>query len=493
MRDVRRKRVTAHLGIDVGTQSLKVVVLDSSGRVLAQAATAYPFLSLKPLWVEQSPAAWLESLRPTISLALGQAMLTPADILSVGVAGQLDGCVPVDVSGKPLANCLIWMDRRAQAELDDIPASLIQTRCGVAADASHMAAKIRWFKRNLADADRIARFHQPTTFIVEQLTGVATIDASLASTTMLYDAARQRFDPDLVQRFQTSIAELPTLRAASASAGRMTTRGAALTGLSEGTPVAVGTGDDFASMLGAGVMRPGTTVCSLGTAEVVGAIVPHRVVDPTGLLQSNPFFGDLHYIGHPGWLSGGSVQWLKHIILARSDESFHELAAAAAPGADGLTFLPALAGAVTPEWNAGARGCFYGLSTAHDQRHLARAVLEGCAFAMRDILDQLAAVGAETQRLLLIGGGARSSLWAQMRADVANRSVHFGLDHDTSAVGAAVLGAAALKAGSSLDAAAALLASAPLRLDPNPRDVAIYDTAYRRYRQLFAALRPLFV
>jgi xylulokinase len=180
-------------------------------------------------------------------------------------------------------------------------------------------------------------------------------------------------------------------------------------------------------------------------------------------------------------------------LLTLSDFAAFDAAAAAAPaGCDGLIFLPTLTGAMTPEWNAAARGCFYGLTPAHGVGHLARATLEGTAFGLRDVIDRLEAMGIGTGRVRSLGGGARSRLWAQIRADVIGRPVERSGVADASAVGAALLAAVAGERRADIETAARHVAVVAETVEPQPETRRTYDDAYGRYRRLFASIRPMF-
>ncbi len=479
----------AIVGVDIGTQSLKVVVLDGALAVRGQASRAYPFDQPRPGWAQQDPALWEAALAPAVGEALGRAGLDPREVEAVGVAGQLDGCVAVGKGGEPLGPCLIWLDRRAEREMPELPADF-RERTGLVADPGHMAAKIAWLQRHAMGLAG-ARFHQPVSYLVERLTGTAVLDHGLASTSMLYGLARRDWESDLLSCFAVDRQSLPDIDAAGARAGVLGAAGAAMTGLPAGIPVAVGTGDDFATPLGAGIVAPGEVACVLGTAEVVGGLCERPVIDPGGLVETHGFATPGYFVENPGWLSGGAVAWLRRLLGASDDAELDGWAEPVAAGADGVTFLPALSGAMAPEWHASARGCFYGLTAAHERGHLARALLEACAFAMRDVVDRLAALGVPVEQVVLIGGGSKSRVWAQIRADLLDRPVAVSDVADACPLGAALLGAAAAGLVPNL-AAAAFRAAAPRRsVAPDPRQRAAYDAAYARYRALFSALRPL--
>ena len=479
------------LGIDVGSQSLKVALLDSGLRIAGSGSRCYRPCYPRPGWVEQAPSLWTDALGPAIAEALAAARAAPSDVKAIGICGQLDGCIAVDRNGQALSTCLTWMDRRATAEIEDIPADLVRATCGLVLDPCHLAAKARWLTRNLRTDATVARFHQPVSFMVEQLTGNAIIDHALASTSMVYSLDQRGYDSTLLARFELADSTLPPIAAAEHCAGELGSRGAALTGLPEGIPVAVGTGDDFATPLGAGFATPGKVAVVLGTGEVVGGLHATPLRDEHCLLETHAYPGGAFFIENPGWFSGGAVTWLTRLLEIDAG-GFDDLAADIPIGADGLTFLPALTGAMAPEWQPAARGCFYGLTPAHGRGHMVRALFEGCAFAMRDVVDRLDAMGVAARSLLLLGGGAHSRLWSQMRADIMQRPAEVPDCVDSAPVGAALLGAVASRVIGSLDEAIRLLPMRCTSIQPDPKRAEAYETAYRGYRSLFSTLKPLF-
>ncbi|MGE0241656.1 MAG: FGGY-family carbohydrate kinase [Parvibaculaceae bacterium] len=479
------------IGVDIGTQSLKAAVTDAALALKGEGSRSYRPSFPGPGRAEQDPRLWEQALRPTIADALAKAGITERQVLGLAVCGQLDGCIPVDGRGELRGPCLTWMDRRAGAELGDIDKDRLRTVTGIVADASHLAAKIRWLKRHSDAATRAARYHQPVSYMVERLTGAAVIDHALASTSMLYDLKAQDYDAALLSAFGVSKAELPCLAWSGDCAGKLTPTGADLTGLPAGIPVAVGTGDDFSTPLGAGLTEAGEVSVAIGTGEVVGALFGEPVIDPDGLVETHAYPAGGYFVENPGWLAGGAVTWLKDLLGIADYESFDVIAAQAPAGADGVIFLPALTGAMAPEWIAGARGCFYGLTPAHGAPHLARALLEGCGFAMRDVLTRLAMLGARPASIRLLAGGSQSRLTAQLRADIAGLPVVPPHHPHSSVVGAAMLAGVAAGMFTDIKQAAAQLAPPARRLMPDAATTAMLDHSYQRYRQLFAAVKSL--
>jgi len=484
------------VGIDVGTQSLKAVVCNDRLDVLGAHAIAYPTSLPRSGWAEQDPRAWEAALAPAVGGALVAAGVSPQDVACVAFTGQLDGCIPVDANGEPLHPALIWQDRRSVDHVNAVPRLFDIT--GQIADASHMAPKIAWLR---AQGIRAARYHQPTTYLVERVTGSSVIDPAHASTTMLFDLHSGTWSRELCNAYSIAETELPSVQPAHGIAGALTTNGAALLGLPVGTPVAVGTGDDFATPLGAGVATPGPIVVALGTAEVVGALAEAPVFDRANaraasdpwhalaepMVETHAYPTGAYFVENPGWLSGGAVRWASNLLGCTTDADLDALAEAAPPGSSGLSFVPALAGAMTPQWRGHARGTLHGLSAAHDRSHIARAVLEGLACACRDVVQRLVALGLPAHHALVLGGGGKSRLWLQIRANMVGLPHAVAARTDTAAVCAAMLALVAVGHIADVSAAAALVPPAATIVTPE----ASLDDVYARYRRLVRQIGPL--
>ena len=482
----------AVLGVDVGTQSLKAVIVGGDMRLRGKGAVSYPSSFPHPGWAEQDPALWLSALQPAIGDALRSSRLKAGDVQAMAVTGQLDGCVPTDANSDALGPCLIWIDRRAEREAKRIAPAFLRSRAGLVRDASHMGAKIAWLHRNSPAAAHTAVWHQPVSFVVAALCGRTVMDHALASTTMLYGLAERDYSDDLLDAFEVRRDTLPVIEDAAAVAGRLSRRGAELTGLGEGIPVAVGTGDDFANAIGAGVTAPGIVICNLGTGEAVGAVSPQCVIDEDGLLETHSYLNGQSFVSNPGWLSGGAVVWFLTTFGVGTPDDLAGLAETSAAGAGGLLFLPALAGAMAPRWAAGARGAFYGLTPSHGRAECGRALIEGCAFALRDVVERFDALGVPASRIRLTGGAARNRLFAQIRGDATQRPVEYGAAENAAPLGAAALASVAAGWFEDIAEAAEALPRDYRTLEPDASAKAAYDDAHGRYRRLFDLLSPMF-
>lgn len=484
------------IGCDVGTQSTKAVLLDREGRVVARAANRYATTYPAAGWAEQDPRDWDRALAAVVREVIEIASIPRSDVVALALAAQVDGIVAVDAAGEPLAPAPIWMDRRAIAETrelaDRVGVDTIRAITGLNVDASHGAPKAAWLRRSLREP--IAAFLVPAAYLVGRLTGERVLDHANASCLLLYDITTRNWSPVLLDAMHLEASTLGEVRVATDVAGTLRPEAAAALGLEPGCRVAVGTGDEHAACVAAGVLRPGIVCDIAGTAEPVAAASAEMVIDPDSLVETHAHVpADRWLVENPGFVSGGSVRWLAESVLGCSQEDVALLAAEAPAGSTGVLFQPALGGSVTPRWNADARASFSGLTLSHDRRHIARAVIEGCAFALRDIVDRLSALGLAGESIRVVGGGARNRLGLQIKADVTGSRIEVLSEPEATAFGAGLIAATAAGWFADLDEAA----SATLRLAgdpilPEPHDQAVYEEAYRRYRATYDALEPTF-
>jgi xylulokinase len=480
------------IGLDVGSQSVKGVLVDPAGEVVA--VGRHPSRMRHPAsgWAEQDPAEWRAGLAGAVGAVLAESGVAPDQIGALGLACQVDGVVPTDAALAPLRDAVIWLDRRATAQAAALAAAVGEQELfeltGLNCDASHTAPKMMWLRDAEPDVYRRTRWLLPVgSYLVGWLTGETVVDPANASSTLVYDVAAGGWSDRLLAAAGIDGALLPRIGPADAVAGELLPEPAAALGLAAGCPVVVGTGDDHAAALAAGLLRPGLVVDVTGTAEPVGAVADELTLDEQRLVETHAHAvpGTL-LVENPGFVSGGSTLWLAESVLRCPQADLFDLAGTAPPGSDGVLFLPTLSGATAPRWNDAMRGAFAGLSMNHTGAHLARAVLEGCAYALRDIVDRLAELGLAEGEVRVVGGGARSTLWLQVKADVLDRPVRPVLAAEPTAVGAAMLAGTA--GGMFADLAEAVdrsVAVAPEPVIPDPARAAVYAESYAAYRRLY--------
>jgi xylulokinase len=488
------------IGCDLGSQSLKGVLLDPTGAVVAQSSAAYVVDYPHPGWAQQDVRHWRAALASVIGELLETANVAAADVSTLGLASQVDGLVAVDADGEPLYPAIIWLDRRAVAQagsIDGLDRASIRRITGLNLDASHVAPKILWLRDAHPDVfERAAGLLLPGSALVAWLTGEHVLDHANASSTLLYDVADRSWSSSMLDATSLDVGRLGSIEAAYTVVGGLRPGAASTLGLASSTRIVVGTGDEHGASLGAGGIRPGVVIDITGTAEPVAVAATEPVIDETGLVETHGHADPrVWLVENPGFVSGGSVRWFQDLFGGGVSVADLDVEATAhtSPGADGVTFLPTLSGATAPRWNDRARGVFAGLSLNHGRADLYRAVLEGCTFALRDIVDRLGAMGLGADEIRVVGGGARSPLWLQMKADVTGRTVRVLTTDESTALGAAMLAGVGAGTFADLDEAVDRLTTLdPLAYEPNPEAAPAYADAYGRYRDLFDAVEPGF-
>jgi xylulokinase len=480
----------ALLGVDLGTSSVKAVVTDLHGTLLARAVGSYTVLTPRAGWSETDPQEWLSATATAVRTAVAEAGAEP---VAIGFSGQMHGLVPTDAAGRPTRNAMLWSDARAIAQLAiyrRLP-DRIRARLANPLSPGMAGPMLAWLAEHEPYTYAAARWAlQPKDWLRAQLTGRFATEPSDASATLLYDIAADGWDGDVVDALGLDATRLaPVLPGSGRLAGELTPEAAGLLDLRAGIPCAAGAADTAAAALGSGLVDPGTVQVTIGTGAQVVRPVPTLPTE----LPAAPVTHLYRAATDKGWyamgavLNGGStLAWVCRTLSA----SWPELYAAAAgePRRDDPYFLPHLHGERTPYLDPEMRGGWIGLAPHHDRERLLRASLEGVAFAVRDALD-VTLTPEHPPHLWLAGGGTTDPGWRQMLADV--------LAYPISAVdvsAASGLGAAALAAR-----AADLTdeAIAPVRRTTEPRPVAqperdrdaIYTERYRRYREMVAAVR----
>ncbi|MCB9116779.1 MAG: xylulokinase [Caldilineaceae bacterium] len=484
------------LAHDLGTSGNKATLFDGAGHLVGSAFAAYATHYPHPNWAEQEPAAWWQAVCATTHQLLADSGIDAAAIAAVGFSGMMMGCLPVAADGTPLRSCIIWADQRAQEEAAFVAercgADEVYLRCGHRTSPAYCAPKILWVRNHQPEIyARTAKFLVPKDFIVHKLTGEFATDYSDASGTLLFDLVTRTWHQPFLDALGLSAEQLPAPHPSPAIIGTVTAAAAAATGLAPGTPVVIGGGDGSCAGIGAGVIEPGSAYCVIGTSAWISASTPAPVPDPQ---QRTMTFHHVHPQRYAPMgvqqLAGGAREWAWK-ALADGDLDLDAAAATVAPGAGGLLFLPYLMGERSPWWNPQARGAFVGLAMPHDKPQMARAVLEGVAFGLRQILDSLREHVPDIDALRLIGGGGKSRLWPQILADVFGLPIHMlELKGEATSWGAAV--AAGVGAGIYDWSIAAERSQVVAVVEPNPANRQRYDELLNLFTESYLALAPVY-
>lgn len=488
------------LGIDLGTSSVKTIVLDADqAKIRAVAAQAYPIDKPQPDRAEQNPERWWQATVETIRRATGDCDRN--DIAAISFSGQMHGTVLLDARHKPLHPAIIWADQRSggagQSLIDLVGAEQYAATTGTLPAAGFMAATLHWLVRN--EAGLLDRTHQvilPKDYLRLRLTGRVATDVSDAAGSGLFDIERQQWAGDILAKAALPLGLLPEVLPSTAVAGELIPQAAAALGLPAGIPVVAGCADQPAQAIGNGLIAPGQASVTTGSG---GQIFTPLQLDG-GPLQTDP---RLHVFNHavPGLVyilgailsAGLSLRWLRDVTgLTGNEQAYAQLsseAEAVPPGAGGLIFLPYLSGERTPHMDPLARGGFIGLTHAHERGHLARAVMEGVAMALRQALELSLALGGQVDTIVAAGGGAESDTWRQIQADIFGLPLRRSLLPEQAGVGAAVVAGVGAGIYADFAEACAHLVDYGAPTEPDPTRQARYDELYNQFTALYPRLK----
>ena len=488
------------IGVDIGTQSTKALLVDARGAIIAQHSQAYHPDTPRPLWAEQHPSVWLDAVLACIAGCTEAAGVPPGDVAAVCISSLYGGSgIPVDAAMQPLHPCLIWMDRRATAEVEHVRATVDLDRLfdvtGNGVDSYYGFTKMLWLRQHRPEIWARTRFLvPPNAWIIQQLTGVLAVDHSSAGNIGgVYDLARRQWSGEMLDALAIPRAMMPErLVESSAQVGGLLPGWAGRLGLRAGVPVIAGGVDAAVATLAAGATRPGQHVAMIGTSMCWGGIA--KAADARHGLIAMPHvvngLEDLYVFGG-AITAGAAVTWFQRAFCP-GDVSLAALdaeAAAVPPGSDGLVFLPYLMGERSPVWDARASGAFLGLGLTHGRPHLYRAVLEGVAYALRHNMEAGGrSMASLADVLIVVGGAARSDLWMQIIADVTGYPVRTIAEDVEAALGAAMLAAIGVGLAEATHPGEGWVTLQD-RAKPNAAGRAATATAYGVYRELYPSLK----
>ena len=495
------------IGIDIGTSGTKVILINTRGKVLAKGLHEYPLFAPKPGWAEQDPEAWWAAVVKGIKEVIKN--IRPSEIAGICLSGQMHGLVALDKNNKVLRPAILWCDQRTVKQCAYITRKIGAARLiklvSNPALTGFTAGKILWMKENEPGLyKKTAKFLLPKDYIRFKLTGEFATEVSDASGTLLLDIARRKWSETLLKELKIDRRLLPVCRESEEIGGYIDRKAAGLTGLSVRTPVGGGAGDQAASAVGCGIVESGIISVTLGTSGVVFAFSDKLKLDKQGRIHTfcHAVKGKWHTMGVM-LSAGGSLKWFKDNLCKE------ELALAAkkkldpyeiilkgldriAPGSERLLFLPYLCGERTPYADPYARGAFIGLEPRHNKKHMARAVLEGVSFGLRDSLEIMRSLKIPVKQIRVTGGGAGSKLWLQMLADIFGQEVVTVKLTEGGALGAALLAGKSAGVYKDLSGICKKLIRAGKSYKPDKKKALLYNGYYELYKKTYRNLKEEF-
>jgi xylulokinase len=495
------------LGVDLGTTAVKAALFDVCGRRAASSTREYPLLTPSPQVVEQEVEVYWRAFRDALAAVLAAAGVPAGSIRALGVSAQGETLIAVDRQGRALAPAIVWMDNRAQEESDLLAASLGNERVHEVTGQVGMlpmwpASKILWLRRNRPEIfPRVHKFLLIEDWFIHRLTGRYVAEGSLLCSTTYWELRTKRYWKAMLERLEIGEERLPEVVEPGQGIGAIRREAAEELGLAPSTIVATGALDQACGALGAGNVRPGIFSECTGSNVAVVALVDGPRIDPSRQLPCFYYGLPDTYMMHAFSMTGGMVlRWFRDAFCeqgaAAGAEAYERLTREAADvpaGAQGLVLLPHFQGAGIPESNPRARGVLYGLSLHHTRAHVVRAILESVALICRRMIDAVRDLGIEVGEIRALGGGAKSPLWCQIKADLTGLPVTTTKNtEDAACLGAAVLSGVATGVWASAPEALSGIVEVDRRFEPDPGKREEYERLYATYRRLYDSLLPVF-
>lgn len=447
------KYILAH---DLGTSGNKATLFSEEGSLVASVTQHYPVYYSNGSWAEQDPNDWwsavVESTRQLV------VHVNSADIAVISFSGQMMGCVCVDRDGNPLRRAIIWADMRATAQKERISRRISESEfyhlTGHRNSPSYGGQKLMWIKEHQPDIyAKTYKMLNAKDYIILQLTGTFVTEYTDASSTCLMDLEKLEWSDRLLEAMELDREKMPRLRRSTDIAGEVTETAAALTGLAVGTKVVCGGGDGVCAAVGTGCTREGIAHSSMGTSSWISITSKKPIFD-----DQQRTFTWAHIV--PGYVlptgtmqtGGGAYAWYVEHFCHKEEQIakergvsvyqvVEELMGKSQVGSNGLLFLPYLIGERSPRWNPDARACFIGIGMEHEQKDFLRAVQEGVAMNLNEILRIFREAGQEISEIIVVGGGIKSGVWQQILADIYQTKIRIPLLLDEAAsMGAAITG-----------------------------------------------------
>lgn len=483
------------IGVDLGTTGAKCVIWSvDTKEMVAQASRTYPLLKPNPGWAEQDPDELYEAFVYCLQAAIEESGVNPGQIAGIGISTAMHTLLAVDEEGKPLTNCITWADGRSSGQAERILSQYdglsIYSRTGTPVHPMSPLAKLLWMKEEQPGLyKKAAKFVSIKEYIIYHLYGEWVVDYSIASATGLFNLFDMDWDKDVLALLDLPIDKLSRPVPVTYSLTGLSEEKATRLGIHRDTKIVIGSSDGVLANLGVGAVAAGDIAVTVGTSGAIRTMSDRPITDEHGRTFCYALSEDRFAIGGATNNAGIVVQWLVEEMSNREVtlEQVMEEAGQAAPGAEGLLFLPYLNGERAPLWDAHARAVFFGLSIRHNRKHMYRAALEGIVYSLYAVKKALDEEHSEAP-IRASGGLARSELWLQMLADVFGRRVVVPSSVEASCLGAALVALRSSGVMNSWEESREW--STPVRsFEPDMNNHETYEQLFRIYEQVSTTLK----
>lgn len=487
------------MGIDLGTSSVKVLLIDVDGNILGIRANSYEIQSSRSGWAEQDMDKLWEATAAAIRELLAGAGIDPGCIKGIGLSGQMHGLVLLNRDRKLIRPAIIWIDQRSAPQLEALCRGGMDRRFQETTlntpGTGFYVSSLLWMKEQEPENYRhIWKALLPKDYIRYRLCGTIGTEETDASGTLIFDTSKRVWAELLAERVGLDPQIFPDCHTSCETAGEVTAECARATGLAQGIPVMFGGGDQPMQAVGNGMIGPGIICANIGTGSQLSCVVDRPLFDPAYRTNTFCHVGGTWTIMGASLNGGIALNWLRDNFFqgngyASLNHSIEEVPA----GSDGLIFLPYLAGERSPHMDSKAKAIFFGLTLRHNYKHFARAVMEGVTFSLREAMEIFYELGISCDRVVASGGGAKSRCWLQIQADILGKEIYTSKCKEEACLGAAMIAGVGAGVYRSLGEACDQLVSYREEvIYPQRKNCEVYENQFQKYRQIYPCNRSLF-
>ena len=488
------------MGIDLGTSSVKAVIMDLEGNIVGFGQQGYDVCSPAPGWAEQDIEVLWTSAQTVIKQAVADAGVGTCDIKSIGLSGQMHGLVLLDKKMKPIRPAIIWADQRSKQQIDNIYGIIGEDEFKKTTlnslSTGFFICSLNWVKDNEPENyGSIYKAVLPKDYIRYKLCGEIATDVTDAASTGIFDIAKRQWAGGFIEKIGINEALFPNHHESYREAGQITGECAKATGLCINTPVVYGGGDSLMHSVGNGIIKPGIISANIGTAGQLSSAADHPAYDKSYRTNTFCHVREDLWIIFGGHLNGGIVmKWLRDNYFPHlSYEDFSAVAEEVSAGSDGTLFLPYLTGERTPYHDPFAKGIFFGMTLTHNYKHMIRAAMEGVVMSMRLTIEIFKQLNIPMEHIVASGGGAKSSAWLQIQSDIFDAPIYTIEGKEEACRGAAITAGVGAGIYESFEKACERIVKFNNKITlPNKENVKVYNDDFEKYKLLYQNNKELF-
>lgn len=497
------------IGLDLGTTAIKIGLFDSEGKTIGVTTQEYDLLTPDVNFVESSVETYWNAFKDGISDLRSRFPYELGKVVAFGISAQGETLICLDNAGKPIRNAIVWMDNRASIEADQLRDRFTDEVCyaitgQVSFEPTWPAAKILWLRNNEPDTfTKTSKFLLIEDYFIYKLTGKWATEGSLVTSTTYWDITKKVYWSEMMDFLGILETQLAPVYESGEPIGKILPAVAIELGLPEELTVCTGALDQAAGAIGVGNIKEGMFSENIGSALAICVPVNQPIFDPNRRLPLHYFVVPNMYMLHTFTTGGMALRWfrdkfceLEMVVGRTTNIDPYDLlsmeAASVEPGCEGLVLLPHLNGSLAPDVNSNAKGVFFGISLKHSKAHFVRATLESLGYVIKRNLEALADIGIHVDEIRCLGGGSKSAVWNQIKADILGTKLLTTKASEAACLGAAVLAGKGVGIFDNLEDAVHRMAQVKEEFEPNPENEKVYEHGYEIYKSVFADLKRSF-